>query len=111
MHALASSVLCQYEIQSSDHPFGSDPFQHESFMFAAETRLNVDARERDGTLASQETDEFVVGRAVDRWCRDADFQRVTVDAHTLCDTRVRLNVDDQEGSIFSILHERKIHPR
>jgi len=80
-------------------------------MSAAETGLNVDTRRRDGTLASQETDEFVVGRAVDRWRRQADFQRVLVNAHTLCDARVRLNVDGQEGSIPGILHERKIHPR
>ena len=62
-------------------------------------------------MASQETDKFMVGRVVDRWRRDADFQRITVDAHTLCDAGVRLNVDSQESSIPGILQERKIHPR
>lgn len=79
-------------------------------MFAAEARLNVDTRERKGTSASQEADEFVVGRAIGRWGRDADFQRSTMDACTLCDARVRLDVDCEKDSVLGFLHERMIHP-
>ena len=62
-------------------------------------------------MASQEVDELVIGRAIDRWSRHTDFQRVTVDAYTLCDTRIRLDIDGKDGSVFGVLHYRKIHPR
>jgi hypothetical protein len=79
-------------------------------MFSAKARLNADTRERKGTSASQEADEFVVGRAIGRWGRDADFQGFTMNARTLCGARVRLDVDCEEDSVLGFLHERMIHP-
>ena len=111
-HAITSPFpFSNPDIQSSDHVPGSDPFQHDAFVFAAATRLNVDTRWRNGTLTSQEPDEFAVGRAVRWWSRHADFQRVTVNAHTFCDGCVRLDMDREKCSVFGILHNRKIHPR
>jgi len=108
---MVSPILSSCEIQSSHHEPGREPFQNEAFISAAESRLNVDTREREGTLASQEADEFVVGRAAGRWSRDPDFQRVTVRAHIFCDAGIRLDVDREEDSVGGILHERKTHPR
>lgn len=44
LRAIASPFPSDPEVQSSDHVTGSDPFQHNAFVFAAATRLNVDTR-------------------------------------------------------------------
>jgi len=97
------------KVQTSQHELRSGPFHEDTFVPPTCTGLDLYRSKRRRELAGQESDQLVVGGAIDRRGGYSDFNRVAMKTYTFCGGGFRLNVNGEDRSGFGVLHNCRLH--